>query len=52
MKRDAIRWTAFFAAVKLLLHFWNEESERPEIFVCRGLREPWPEFWRRLRSFG
>src|SRR5512141_1139776 len=30
----------------------NEESERPEIFVCRGLREPWPEFWRRLRSFG
>lgn len=30
----------------------NEESERPEIYVCRGLREPWPAFWRRLRSFG
>ena len=30
----------------------NEESERPEIYVCRGLREPWPQFWRRLRSFG
>ncbi len=30
----------------------NEESERPEIYVCRGLRESWPQFWRRLRSFG
>lgn len=30
----------------------NEESQRPEIYVCRGLLEPWPEFWRRLRSFG
>jgi hypothetical protein len=30
----------------------NEESRRPEIYVCRGLLEPWPEFWRRLRSFG
>jgi len=30
----------------------NEESQRPEIYVCRGLLEPWPDFWRRLRSFG
>ena len=30
----------------------NEESERPEIYLCRGLLEPWPDFWRRLRSFG
>lgn len=30
----------------------NEESEQPEIYVCRGLREPWPRFWRRIRSFG
>lgn len=30
----------------------NEESQHPEIYVCRGLREPWPQFWRRIRSFG
>ncbi|HVR42350.1 MAG TPA: hypothetical protein VMS56_02795 [Thermoanaerobaculia bacterium] len=31
----------------------NEESrDHPEIVVCRGFREPWPEIWKRLRSFG
>jgi hypothetical protein len=30
----------------------NEESERPEIYICRGLRDPWPRFWQRIRSFG
>lgn len=30
----------------------NEESQQPEIYICRGLREPWPQFWQRLRSFG
>ena len=30
----------------------NEESQRhPEIFVCRSLRKPWPEFWKDLRSY-
>ncbi len=30
----------------------NEEAiEDPEIFVCRGLRGSWPEFWRRARRF-
>jgi hypothetical protein len=30
----------------------NEESvEDPQIFVCRGLKEPWPEFWRKARRF-
>lgn len=23
-----------------------------EIFVCRNLRLPWPEFWKRIQSFG
>jgi hypothetical protein len=23
-----------------------------EIFVCRHLRQPWPEFWKHIRSFG
>ena len=31
----------------------NEESrEHPDILVCRYLREPWPEFWRKFRRFG
>jgi len=30
----------------------NEESERPDIWICRGLKEPWPEFWQKQRSFG
>jgi Dolichyl-phosphate-mannose-protein mannosyltransferase len=30
----------------------NEETiEDPDIFVCRGLREDWPEFWRKVRKF-
>jgi len=31
----------------------NEEtSEHPDIFVCRQLRQPWPEFWKGFRHFG
>ena len=31
----------------------NEEArEHPVILVCRGPREPWPELWKRLQSFG
>jgi 4-amino-4-deoxy-L-arabinose transferase-like glycosyltransferase len=31
----------------------NEESERhPDIFLCRNLQQPWPEFWKRFRHFG
>jgi len=31
----------------------NEESEdHPDIFVCRGLQQPWPEFWKNFRRFG
>jgi len=31
----------------------NEESrEHPDIFVCRGLREPWPEFWKKFKNYG
>jgi 4-amino-4-deoxy-L-arabinose transferase-like glycosyltransferase len=30
----------------------NEETtEDPEIFVCRGLKEPWPQFWPKARRF-
>ena len=31
----------------------NEETEsHPDIFVCRGLRQSWPEFWKNFRYFG
>ncbi len=31
----------------------NEETEdHPDIFVCRGLRHSWPEFWKQYRRYG
>ena len=31
----------------------NEETqEHLDIFVCRGLRQSWPEFWKQFRRFG
>ena len=31
----------------------NEETTyHPDIFVCRGLRQPWDEFWKHFRYFG
>lgn len=31
----------------------NEESQfRTDIFVCSGLRMPWPEFWKGFQNFG
>ena len=31
----------------------NEETrDHPDIFVCRGLKKPWPEFWKKFQRFG
>jgi len=31
----------------------NEETtDHRDIFICRGLKEPWPEFWRGMRHYG
>jgi hypothetical protein len=31
----------------------NEEtSAHPDIFVCSGMRQPWPEFWKSAQYFG
>jgi hypothetical protein len=31
----------------------NEETEYDKyLWVCRGLRQPWPEFWRKIRAWG
>jgi hypothetical protein len=48
-----------FASCQLVGHTWNrygvkneETVDHPDIFVCRGLRESWPEFWSGFRYFG
>jgi Dolichyl-phosphate-mannose-protein mannosyltransferase len=48
-----------FAACDLVAHTWNrygvlneETRNHPDIFVCRHLRESWPEFWKNFRYFG
>jgi hypothetical protein len=31
----------------------NEETSRhQDVFVCRRLRQPWPQFWKSFRYFG
>jgi hypothetical protein len=30
----------------------NEESKVPDIFICRGLRESWEDFWQHIHHFG
>lgn len=31
----------------------NEETrDHPNIYVCRGMKQPWEEFWKRFRYFG
>jgi len=31
----------------------NEETrDHPDIYVCRNLRKPWPEFWKDFQYFG
>ncbi|HXW61496.1 MAG TPA: glycosyltransferase family 39 protein [Candidatus Acidoferrales bacterium] len=48
-----------FSSCQLVAHTWNrynveneETREHRDIFVCRGLRESWPEFWRIFRYYG
>jgi hypothetical protein len=48
-----------FSSCKVVAHngnrygIENEESlYHKNIYVCSGLREPWPAFWKNFRSFG
>ena len=48
-----------FAACQLAARSWNrfkvpneETLQRADIFVCRGLLQSWPEFWKDFRYFG
>ena len=48
-----------FDSCRVAAHTWNrygvenEESvDHPDIYVCRGLKKPWREFWDGCRHFG
>jgi 4-amino-4-deoxy-L-arabinose transferase-like glycosyltransferase len=48
-----------FSSCQLAAHSWNrfkvpneETLQHPDIFVCRGLLQSWPEFWKDFRYFG
>ena len=48
-----------FASCELVGHTGNrygvpneELEDHPNIFVCRGLKQRWPEFWKNFRRFG
>jgi 4-amino-4-deoxy-L-arabinose transferase-like glycosyltransferase len=48
-----------FDSCEIAAHTWNrfgvvneETLEHPDIFVCRGLRQSWPEFWKHFRYYG
>lgn len=48
-----------FESCAVAAHVWNrygvsneETTEHPNIYVCRGLNRPWPEFWAGYRHFG
>jgi hypothetical protein len=48
-----------FISCRIAAHTWNqygianeETAEHPDIYVCHGLRQSWPEFWKDFRYFG
>jgi 4-amino-4-deoxy-L-arabinose transferase-like glycosyltransferase len=48
-----------FESCQLAAHVWNrygvrneETKDHPDIYVCRGLHQSWPEFWKNFRYYG
>jgi hypothetical protein len=48
-----------FTSCQLAAKIWNEfgivneeTRDHPDIFVCRGLTQSWPDFWRTFQYFG
>jgi hypothetical protein len=48
-----------FASCQLVAKVWNEFGvqneemrDHPDIFVCRGLKQSWPDFWKKFQYFG
>jgi hypothetical protein len=57
--RDLDELQDHFASCRLAAHTWNrfhvlneETRAHPNIFVCRTLLQPWPEYWKTARHFG
>ncbi len=49
------RFTSCQVAAKVWNHLGvlNEETkDHPEIYVCRGLKQGWPEFWKDFHYYG
>jgi hypothetical protein len=49
----------YFESCQLVGHVTNkygvaneETTDHPDIFLCRNLRESWPDFWKRFRRYG
>jgi hypothetical protein len=48
-----------FSSCQVVAHNWNRYGAENEetlyhknIYVCRGLRQPWPLFWKEIHHFG
>jgi 4-amino-4-deoxy-L-arabinose transferase-like glycosyltransferase len=48
-----------FESCQLAAHVWNrygvqneETKDHPDIYVCRGLRQSWPTFWKDFHYYG
>jgi hypothetical protein len=48
-----------FASCQLAARIWNqygveneETEDHPDIFVCRQLKQSWPDFWKNFQYFG
>jgi len=48
-----------FSTCQLAGHTWNrysveneETRDHPDIYVCRGLRQSWPDFWKDFHYYG
>jgi Dolichyl-phosphate-mannose-protein mannosyltransferase len=55
--RDFVNY--YFRSSELVAHTSNREgipneetTEHPNIFLCRGLKLPWAEFWKSFQRFG
>ena len=49
----------YFESFEVAAHVTNrnnvaneETTSHQDIFICRGLKEPWPEFWKKMRRYG
>jgi hypothetical protein len=49
----------YFESSQIAARSWNrygvaneETTRHPDIFVCRGFRQSWPEFWKAFQRYG